>query len=101
MGWFRNDGATAVLENPDREGWVSRPLARARAWLAEPQGDWAAGLDIAEQEANMLQGAQLIAMREPPVRTVKLLRAGPPDREKLRPLLERWSGLLAGYARPR
>jgi hypothetical protein len=99
MGWFRNDGANVVRENPDREEWVSRPLARAKTWLADPQGDWAGGLEIAEIQANMLQGAQLIAMREPPVRTVKLLRSAPPDREKLRQLLTQWSGILANYAR--
>lgn len=99
MGWFRNNTADTVMENPDREGWVSRPLARAKAWLADPQGDWTAGLEIAEIEANMLQGAQLVAMREPPVRTVKLLAAGTPDRAKLQQLLQDWDAVLARYAR--
>jgi len=101
MGWFRNDTSETIAENPDREGWVTRPLARAKAWLADPGADWNAGLDIAEIEANVLQGAQLVAMREPPVRTVKLLRAGAQNREKLRSLLQQWDGVLAPYAKPR
>ena len=99
MGWFRSDAADTVMENPDREGWVSRPLARAKAWLADPQAEWSAGIAIAEVEANMLQGAQLVAMREPPVRTVKLLAAGPPDRAKLQQLLGDWDAVLARYAK--
>lgn len=99
MGWFRSDAADTVMENPDREGWVSRPIARAKAWLADPQSDWSAGIAIAEVEANMLQGAQLVPMREPPVRTVKLMAAGPTDRAKLQQLLQDWDAVLARYVR--
>jgi hypothetical protein len=78
-----------VLERPDREGRVTRVITDARNWLANPNGDWHAGLDIAEAAANLLESAQLVPLHELPTRQVELLRRGPEDRPALKTLLEK------------
>ena len=94
MGIFRNQSADTRLESPDRESWVTAPLARADTWLAAPNPDWAEGLEIAEIEANMLEGNQLIAMRVPPTRTIKLLRDGAPNLPALKDAMTQYTTLL-------
>ncbi len=96
-GFFRNRGETVVLEDPDREQWVTKTVANARKWLATPDAKWEDGLDAAETAANLLESAQLIAMREPPTRTVDLLRRGNPDLPALRAALEKYVVLLEPY----
>ena len=71
-------------ENVNRESWVNTDIAAAQAWLDNPTGSWNDGLDAAEKLANLLEGAQLIAMREPPTRTIGLLRQGAPNPAALR-----------------
>ena len=97
FGFFRNRGQTVVLEDPDREGWVTKAVANARTWLAEPNAKWEDGLDAAETAANLLESAQLIAMRDPPTRTVDLLRRGKPDMPALRAALEKYIAILQPY----
>lgn len=97
LGFFRNRNQAAVLEDPDREQWVTKAVTNARRWLAAPQAKWEDGLDAAETAANLLEAAQLIAMREPPTRTVDLLRQGPPDLPALRAMLERYTAMLEPY----
>ena len=80
MGMFRNRGPDVVLERPNREGRVTRTITDARNWLANPNGDWHAGLDIAEVAANLLESAQLVPLHELPTRQVELLRRGQEDR---------------------
>lgn len=89
MGIFRNRGPGVVLERPDREGRVTSTLKAARNWLANPNGDWHTGLDIAEAAANLLESAQLVPLHELPTRQVELLRRGPEDRPALKTLLEK------------
>ncbi len=101
MGFFRNRGETVVLEDPDREQWVARTVANARKWLAAPDATWADGLNLAETAANLLESAQLIAMREPPTRMVDLLRRGQPDLPALRAALGKYVALLEPYRRAR
>ena len=36
LGLFRNRGPNVVLENPDREGAVTRAVASGKQWLAQP-----------------------------------------------------------------
>ncbi len=98
MGIFRNRGSDVVLEQPDREGRVTREIKEARNWLADPNSDWNRGLDIAEVAANLLESAQLVPMRELPTRQVELLRRGKEDRQALRALLEKDIALLKPYA---
>ena len=76
-----------LLENVNRESWVNTDVAAAQTWLDNPSGSWKDGLDAAERLANLLEGAQLIAMREPPIRTIDLLRQGQPNPAALRDLL--------------
>ena len=97
LGIFRSHAADARLEDPDRESWVTTAVADGKAWLAKPNPDWKEGLRIAEIEANLLEGAQLTAMRVPPTRTVDLLRASSPDLPKLRATIEQFVKQLEPY----
>ena len=97
MGFFRNRGASVVLEDTDREQWVAKAVANAKKWLAAPDAKWEDGLDAAETAANLLEAGQLIAMREPPTRTVDLLRRGQPDLPALRAALVRYVAILEPY----
>ena len=97
LGFFRSHAADVRLEDPDRESWVATAVADGKAWLASPNPDWKQGLRIAEIEANLLEGAQLVAMRTPPTRTVDLLRASPPDMLALRSAIQQYVALLEPY----
>ena len=101
MGFFRNRGETVVLEDPDREQWLSRTVNNAKRWLEAPDAKWEDGLNIAETAANLLESAQLIAMREPPTRTIGLMRQGQPDMAALRGALEKYAALLEPYRHAR
>jgi hypothetical protein len=101
MGFFRNRGPQVMLEDADRENWVTRASTNAQAWLDSPNPDWHAGLDAAEMEANMLEGGQLVAMRELPTRQVDFLRDGTPDIEALRKLMRTFLTQLEPYRRKR
>jgi hypothetical protein len=88
-----------VLERPNREGRVTRTIADARNWLANANGDWHTGLDIAEVAANLLESAQLVPLHELPTRQVEMLRRGPEDRQALKALLEKDVVALQLYER--
>ena len=97
LGFFRDRGASVVLEDPDREQWVAKAVDNAKKWLAAPDAKWEDGLDAAETAANLLEAGQLIAMREPPTRTVDLLRRGQPDLPALRAALAKYVAILEPY----
>ena len=97
FGLFRNRSDSALLELPDREGAVSRSITNAQAWLVSDGGDWAGGLDLAEQLANLAESAQLAAMHEPPTRAVEQLREGPTNTAALREFLDGYVRLLQPY----
>ena len=99
FGLFRNRAENAVLENPNRESWVNSDIAVAQSWLANPNGGWKEGLSAAEKLANLLEAAQLIAMREPPTRSVALLREAPPNTAALRLQLTNEITLLQPFER--
>ena len=100
FGLFRNRTTNAIPENANREGWVNTDVAAAQAWLDNSAGSWNDGLNAAEKLANLLEAAQLIAMREPPTRTIRLLRQGQPNPSALRELIPRYIALLRPYERP-
>ncbi len=100
LGMFRNRGESAVAAVPDREDFVTRAVANNRKWLADPNADWSSGLDLAETSANLLEAGQLIAMDDPPTRTVALLRRSAPDRATLRAALEKYTSQLEPYQLP-
>ncbi|MBN2590276.1 MAG: hypothetical protein JXA96_10475 [Sedimentisphaerales bacterium] len=100
MGIFRNRGENLVLENPDREGKLTRVIQDAHRWLGDPNSTWQAGLDIAEVAANLLESAQIAPMRELPLREVELLRKGQENRTALCAILEKDIAMLQPYIQP-
>lgn len=100
LGFYRNRGDNVVLEQPDREGWVTKALIDAKAWLASDNPDWFTGLEIADTEANLLEAGQLTALRELPTRKVDILRRGTPDTAALRALMQELTNELSPYAVP-
>jgi hypothetical protein len=75
-------------------------VAKNRTWLADPNADWKAGLDLAEISANLLEAAQWAPMHKLPSRQMILLREGQPDMPALRSILENFTSLLAIYQLP-
>jgi hypothetical protein len=100
LGFYRNRGPNVVLEDPDRERWVQRAVAGGKAWLASSAPNWNEGLKQAEIEANILEAAQLVPMREPPTRALELLRNAPPDMTALQALVRRYIAILEPYQDP-
>jgi hypothetical protein len=86
LGFYRNRGTNAVLENPDREGWVTKTVTNGRKWLADANASYAEGLKQAEIAANILEANELVGMREAPSRRVMALR-DKTDAKALRDLL--------------
>ncbi len=97
LGYFRNRGNDVVLEDPDREGFVTKAVAENRKWLADTNADFQRGLNLAERSANLLEAGQLVPMRELPTREVNLLRQKSPDMAALRKLIEQMTVQLAPY----
>ena len=58
------------------------------------------GLDLAEISANLLEAGQLIAMYDPPTRTVDLLRKGAPNMTALRTAIEKYTAILEPHQLP-
>ena len=100
FGMFRNRGSDNVLEDPDREGWVTRTVDNNRKWLVDPKATWEQGLELAETSVNLLEANQLVAMHELPSREIQQLRNGPRDMPKLRADLENYTHLLEPYRKP-
>jgi hypothetical protein len=96
MGLYRNRGTSFVLENPDREGWVTRTVTNGMAWLHNTNAPYAEGLKQAEIAANILEANQLVAMRELPTRRVEALRRES-DPNALRELLSEFIKDLEPY----
>jgi hypothetical protein len=100
FGFYRNRGKDIVTEQSDREGITSGVLQDAQKWLDNPHPDWFDGMVIAETEANTLEAAQLVGMRDPPTRKVELLRTASQDIPALKLLIGKFSAQLAPNAIP-
>jgi hypothetical protein len=100
LGMFRNRSEDMVPAVPDREDFVTRAVTNNKQWLSDAGADWNAGLDLAEISANLLEAGQLIAMNDPPTRTVELLRKGEPNMTALRAALEKYTAILEPYRLP-
>jgi hypothetical protein len=100
LGFFRNRGQDVVEDVPDRESNLTNAVTKNRAWLADPNADWKAGLDLAETSANFIEASQLAPMHILPSRQVILLRKGQPDMPALRSMLQEFTLLLEPYQVP-
>jgi hypothetical protein len=100
LGMFRNRAEDRMPAVPDKEDFVTRAVANNKKWLAESAATWEGGLDLAEVSANLLEAGQLIAMYDPPTRTVELLRKGAPDMAALRAAIEKYTALLEPFRVP-
>jgi hypothetical protein len=101
LGMFRNRAEDVLPAVPDREDFITRAVANNKKWLGDASAPWEAGLDLAEVSANLLEAGQLIAMVEPPTRTVDLLRKGAPNAAALRAVLEKYTAALEPYQVPK
>jgi len=97
MGFFRNRGEKIVEDVPDRENHLTEAVTNNKKWLADPNADWNAGLDLAEVSVNLLEASQLIAMHDLPSRKVILMRSGAPDLPALRTMLQQYTALMEPY----
>jgi hypothetical protein len=100
MGFFRDREENVMPSVPDREGFVTRAVANNKKWLADANAAWEPGLNLAEVSANLLEAGQLIAMYDPPTRTVDLLRKGAPDMAALRAAIEKYTAILEPFQVP-
>jgi hypothetical protein len=100
FGMFRARYEDVMEAVPDREGAVTRAVTNNKKWLADASAGWEAGLDLAEISANLLEAGQLIAMYDPPTRTVDLLRKGAPDMAALRALVVKYTAILEPHQVP-
>jgi hypothetical protein len=99
LGLYRNRTTNAVLENPDRENWVTRTVTAGRKWLSDTNAPYAEGLRQAEIAANILEANELVGLRDLPTRRVEILRKGAQDTEALRKLLAEFISQLEPYER--
>jgi len=100
FGMFRDREEDVIPGVPDREGAVTRAVTNNKKWLTDVNAGWAAGLDLAEISANLLEAGQLIAMYDPPTRTVDLLRKGAPNMAALRAAIEKYTAVLEPHQLP-
>jgi hypothetical protein len=100
LGMFRDRDEDVMQAVPDKEGAVTRAVAKNRKWLADSNAGWEAGLDLAEVSANLLEAGQLIAMYDPPTRTVDLLRKSAPNLPALRAAMEKYTAILEPFQVP-
>jgi len=100
FGFFRDREENVMPSVPDREGFVTKAVANNKKWLADSNAAWEAGLNLAEVSANLLEAGQLIAMYDPPTRTVELLRKGAPNMAALRAAIEKYTAILEPFQLP-
>jgi hypothetical protein len=94
-GFYRNRTQAAVAPYVNKEGAATRALSEAAAWLASIQPDFAAGLSIAEQLANLLETGELIPLHHPPTAILSALQVtGATALPELRSSIIQWSELL-------
>lgn len=94
MGWFRNRDKNILLSVPDREGTVTNVVNRINTWQSNTEATWEEGLKLTEIAANLLESAQLVAMRIPPSLEVARLCEGEANIPALKKLLTEYVEIL-------
>jgi hypothetical protein len=100
MGFFRKRTSDILPSVPDKEGWVTKVIDQSDTWLKNTKGNWKDGLDIAEIAANLLEAAELTAMRIPPTQEVEMLRQGKENIDALKVLIIKFKNQLEPYKLP-
>jgi len=100
MGFFRKRSGDILPSVPDREGWVTKIINQGNKWLIDTNRTWKDGLNIAEIQANLLESAQLTAMRIPPTYEVEMLRKGDINFKALKKLIIKFQNILKPYELP-
>ncbi len=97
LGFYRKRDANILPAVPDYEGWVTKTVDKGNQWLFDANASWKEGLDIAETCANLMESAELVAMRTPPTQEVKMLREGNTDFSALKVLIKKYIEILEPY----
>jgi hypothetical protein len=100
MGVFRKHSADILPSVPDKEGWVTKIIQQSENWLKEENKNWKEGLDIAETSANLLESAELTAMRTPPTWEVEMLRRSDVKMKELIELITKFKIMLDPFKIP-
>lgn len=100
LGFYRNREATILPADPDREDRVTNTINDINEWLSQPDTSWDKGLDLAETAAHLMEAGELVPMRLPPTREVRLMRQGQPEMQALRDLLKKYIEILNPYRKP-
>ncbi|MFN8565814.1 MAG: hypothetical protein U0703_30210, partial [Anaerolineae bacterium] len=94
-GFFRRRAGDIVPPNVDKEGEATRTLRLASEWLTSDAPAYAAGLQILERLANLLEAGELVPMRDlPSVKVLALADETDAHRAELRLLIAQWSDTL-------
>jgi hypothetical protein len=100
MGFFRKRSLDILPAVPDKEGWVTKIIQQSEKWLKDENKNWKEGLDIAETSANLLESAELAAMRIPPTWEVDTFRKGDVKMKELIELITKFKTQLEPYKIP-
>jgi hypothetical protein len=100
MGFFRKRSPDILPSVPDKEGWVTKIIQQSEKWLKDENKNWKEGLDIAETSANLLESAELTAMRTPPTWEVDMLRKSEVNMKTLIELITKFKTQLEPYKIP-
>jgi hypothetical protein len=97
-GFFRKRAEERVAPNIDKEGAATRALSQAKEWLDTANADYAQGLAILEQVANLLETGEIAPMNDPPsIKVLSLGRESPVNRGQLCRLLVLWGKTLEHF----
>ena len=87
----------------DKEGGVTRVLARAEAWQESHEGAaehelWKVGLEILETMANLLEAGEAVSMNDPPsIRVLELHNQGLGSLGLISDRVTDWGAVLVKY----
>ena len=101
QGFFRRRSGNIVAPNVNKEGTVTRVLARVDEWLGSADQRYAEGLALLECMANLLEAGELVPMNRPPTaRVLALAEESAVNWAQLRRLVVGQSELLRSVVGP-